>query len=328
MSANNSRFKLKRKHGINIIAVILLCAIVSITAIFVIRALWGGNTYTPDGVVDVELHFFDTTTNVPIVELRRVSGNNNLQFLNATLSEWIGGSVNLANTHYLPENATISAVILLPSNNVRITASEELNELSPLQLNQCFTLLVWSITSLEFVNDVEINIGDVQFVIFDAENTPISLLNRGNMHLRPVTTPYEDIEVIAYFSDAMGMHLEAETRRIRRNPNRPIERYIIDILLEGPEQENLMRTIPQGVTLLNVETNADTGIAIVNFCLEFRADSPLAEAFMVFAIVNSLTELDHVNKVQFLIENNLITEENGFHSSLTSPIERDESLIR
>jgi germination protein M len=123
----------------------------------------------------------------------------------------------------------------------------------------------------------------------------------------------------------MWIHLVPEERVIERNNNRILEWCIVSELLEGSAYNN-NRTIPADVSILSVHTTDNT--SYVNFSAAFRSEGgSLAEMFMIYSIVNSLTELEHVDKVQFLVNNNLITDDMGFNLNLGSPVKRDASWI-
>ena len=51
-----------------------------------------------------------------------------------------------------------------------------------------------------------------------------------------------------------------------------------------------------------------------------------SQKFALYSIVNSLTELDNINKVQFLIESEK-TNQPAWIFDLSKPIERNEEII-
>lgn len=83
---------------------------------------------------------------------------------------------------------------------------------------------------------------------------------------------------------------------------------------------------PANAKLLSVETK--DSVCFVNFSKEFlnkRADGESEEIITVYAIVNSLTELDDITKVQFLIEGQKV--ENYGDMIFSQPFERNENII-
>ena len=77
---------------------------------------------------------------------------------------------------------------------------------------------------------------------------------------------------------------------------------------------------------MSVETKE--GVCFVNLSKEFITKHPggtSAEIMTVYSIVNSLTELINVNKVQFLIDGEI--KELFNHIVINEPLERDVSYI-
>jgi len=316
MSTKRSRSRRKSKRGISgIIAVILLAVIIGFIAYFIFQSTRTQDD-PPPGTTQIELYFFNTATGEFVIEPRSIIGGNQVALLNAALNEWKLGSSNPLHTHFLPETANVS-IQHMPNGYVRVTFAQSLAyDLIPIERTLCHTSLVWSLTSLHFVESVQIYAGE----------TYVITRNRANSHLEDggIQQPYEEVVVVLYFGDDMGMMLSREEHTIERSLGTPIEEYVMNLLLAGPSNE-AHRTIPANVTFLSIYT--DNKISYVNFCAEFRASSSAAEQLMIFSIVNTLTELEHINQVQFLINNGRITDDMGFHHSLSTPVERDEMLM-
>ena len=79
-----------------------------------------------------------------------------------------------------------------------------------------------------------------------------------------------------------------------------LEEVIVKELMKGPKNDNLNTVIPSSVKLLGVEVS--DGTAFVNFSQEGLFGGSMQEDFTITQIVNSLLELDSVERVQFLID--------------------------
>ena len=109
--------------------------------------------------------------------------------------------------------------------------------------------------------------------------------------------------VSLYFLDNDG-NIEKEERMIDakellRNP------YIalMGMLLEGPNNERLNAVIPAGTKILDAKLNKKC--VIVNFSKEFVEGATgdiYQKSKMIYTIVNTLTELNEVQSVKFLID--------------------------
>lgn len=77
---------------------------------------------------------------------------------------------------------------------------------------------------------------------------------------------------------------------------------LINLLIEGPKNENHEKAIPEGTKLLEAKMEGD--ILILNFSEEFinnHIGSKLEEENTITSIVNTLTELTEVNYIKILI---------------------------
>ena len=104
-------------------------------------------------------------------------------------------------------------------------------------------------------------------------------------------------------------------------------RLIINKLIEGSDRENLIDVMPKGSKLNNVYIHGD--IAYVDFSKEFVENHPggsLGEYNTIYSIVNSITEIEGIEQVNFLIDGKKQTAYKG-HTQFDIPISRDESMI-
>lgn len=79
-----------------------------------------------------------------------------------------------------------------------------------------------------------------------------------------------------------------------------LEEAIVRELMSEPETEGAVTLIPPSVTLIDVRTEGD--MVYVNFEGEGLNGGSMEESFTISQIVDSLTELEGINKVQFLID--------------------------
>lgn len=129
-----------------------------------------------------------------------------------------------------------------------------------------------------------------------------------------------------YFADEQNRYLLAEERTGTVEQESKLPEYIVQALINGPCQESLQATIPEGTMLLSVSVN--DGICVVNLSSEFLYNRPPDEAgerMCLFSIVNSLTELESITSVEILIEGNNVR--NYCYLDLTQPLVRDEAMI-
>ena len=128
-----------------------------------------------------------------------------------------------------------------------------------------------------------------------------------------------------YFADD-DAHLTAERRKATLVDN-SIEKTVVAEIIKGPDGGNAYATVPKDTKVLSVETKE--GICFVNLSEDFinKFSGGTTEATMaIYSIVDSLTELPDIDKVQFLIDG--VKEESFGDYVFSEPFERDASLIK
>ena len=162
---------------------------------------------------------------------------------------------------------------------------------------------VYTFTSLDFVDYLLITVDGNE--LKTANGMPMGKLGRedvimnGDISAEP--TNYEILTL--YFENSEGSALSTEIREVQVNPNLPVERYIVEQVIAGPEDESLRSTVPYDTKIRDISTAdgvcyVDLSVEFVNKQLGLEKDALAA----VYSIVNSLCEIEDVTKVQFLIE--------------------------
>lgn len=165
------------------------------------------------------------------------------------------------------------------------------------------TAVVYTFTSLDFIDYVNITVDGKDIKM--TNSLVMGKLGRGDIvmdgDISAEPTNYEILTL--YFENSNGTGLGTEIREVQVNPNLPLERYVIEQLIKGPEDSILKRTIPSDTKIRDIST-AD-GICYVDLSSEFIAKqigSDNSSMAAVYSIVNSLGEIEGISKVQFLIE--------------------------
>ncbi|MCM1057456.1 MAG: GerMN domain-containing protein [Firmicutes bacterium] len=113
---------------------------------------------------------------------------------------------------------------------------------------------------------------------------------------------YEQVRVMLYFAGEDGTNLIAAYREKYYSTNVPLERFVVDELIAGPSGhvEGLYPTINPATRVISVMTK--DGICYVNMDESFlTVVNNVSTDVSVYSIVNSLVELNNINKVQILI---------------------------
>lgn len=154
--------------------------------------------------------------------------------------------------------------------------------------------------------------GEMSRVALDAQGRPAS----GEMKT-----------LTLYFGNSNADAVVAEKREVAVTKGGSLEKAIFQELMKGPKTKGLEPVIPKGTKLLSVETK--DGLCTLNLSKEFIDNSPggtAAESMTINSVVNSLTGLANVKKVQFLIEGK--KRETYTHVIFDQPFSRNEAIIQ
>ena len=163
----------------------------------------------------------------------------------------------------------------------------------------CRGALAKTLTQVPGIEYINIYSGDQP--LMDKGSMPVGMLAGGDFidSISDVNA-YEKTELTLYFTDAAGEKLYPEKREVMHNINTSVERVVLEELIGGPEQEGLAPTLDPGTKLLNVSVNEN--VCYLNFDTTFLTNSQEVNEYIpIYSIVNSLSELSSVNRVQITI---------------------------
>lgn len=124
---------------------------------------------------------------------------------------------------------------------------------------------------------------------------------------------YEKTELTLYFADVSGEKLEKETREVVHNVNSSLEKLVIEQLIAGPGKPGVNPTLPRDTKLLNVSVNEN--VCYINFDSSFLNNTlEVKEYIPIYSIVNSLSAMSSINKVQITING---SQEVSFRDSIS-----------
>ena len=153
---------------------------------------------------------------------------------------------------------------------------------------------------------------DISYVMITKEGKPIydnagSMIGwmNGEMFIdndgNEINT-YELAKVKLYFASQSGTKLIATYREKHYSTNTPLERFVVEELIAGPsgQVEGIYPSVNSSTKIINVLTK--DGICYVNLDDNFlTVENNVPTVVSIYALVNSLVELNNVNKVQILI---------------------------
>ena len=138
---------------------------------------------------------------------------------------------------------------------------------------------------------------------------------------------YEKVLLTLYFADASGKGLKKIQREEVYNSNISIEKLVVDKIINGPlsDENGAYPTLSPETKVLSVSVK--DGVCYVNFDSAFLTrDNGVNAEVTIYSLVNSLIELNNVNKVQISIDGD--TDVSYKESvSLKKPLERKFELV-
>lgn len=114
---------------------------------------------------------------------------------------------------------------------------------------------------------------------------------------------YRETVVNLYFlnknsKEIMGETIAIDAKTLANNPYKKL----VELLLEGPKNENLEKIIPEGTIIY--DAGIEAGCVVLNFSrelLNFGEDEKI-KTNIINSIYQTLAELTEVNSIRFLIE--------------------------
>lgn len=110
------------------------------------------------------------------------------------------------------------------------------------------------------------------------------------------------VSLYFYNNDTKSLASEGRLIDVKELLENPYKR-LMELLIEGPQNTNLSKTIPDGTKVNKAEIKGD--ILYLDLSKEFienHAGGEEAESATIYSIVNSMTNLTEVNAVKILID--------------------------
>ena len=162
----------------------------------------------------------------------------------------------------------------------------------------------------------------------DSSDVPYGAMSSGDFvdSGRNDSLANERTELVLYFADEAGESLVPEKRTVVYSANVAIEKIVVEQLIQGPVGEGCRATLSPDRTINSISVKE--GICYVDLT-EPMLDTTGAvkEEVSVYSIVNSLTEISTINRVQISIDGETARSFRG-SLMLDRMFERNLDIIR
>ncbi len=163
----------------------------------------------------------------------------------------------------------------------------------------CRAALTKTMTQIEGIDYVSIYVADQP--LLDSYGNPVGVMADTDF-IEGISdiNSYEKSQLQLFFADETGERLVEESREVVHSINTSLERLIVEELIKGPQAEGHYPTLPGDTKMLNVSLNEN--ICYINFDSAFLNNTlEVKEYIPIYSIVNSLSEISTVSKVQITV---------------------------
>lgn len=224
----------------------------------------------------------------------------------------------------------------MEAENICVKSSNVANGVAYVYFNDAYNQMdnVYEVMFRAAVVKTLSQLDEVNYVYFYVNNKPLTYENGQVVGMMAendfIADSDSDLKNLAwttltlYFAGSNGDALVETQLDVAYERTVSLEKIIVEQLIQGPENDSHVAVMPSQVKVLSINVRND--VCYVNFDESFikeRAGVPFE--LTLYAVVNSLCELSHINKVQFQINGDSHIEVNGF--SFDKYYERNLDLL-
>lgn len=278
-------------------------AVAFVAAVIAAAAIVGGVAIFRNSsalTYECSLYFLNSSGTSLSPETRTLRYHNPDELPQKVIKALIAGPVNSSNSKIVDKHTDLLSLTNDGSGNYTADFSKDFLSDGDTTATSIYAV-VKSLCALNDIASVQVTINGEMYQT--AEGNSIGALTAEDINLATDTYSSETREVMLYFANAEGTKLSAEIRKVRVTDQQPLVQYVIEELIKGPEYEGHSSVLSGDTNLISV--NVSNNVGFVNFGKTFvdkNTSSPEKDQLAIFAVVNSMTELDGVDRVQFLVD--------------------------
>ncbi|MDE7218943.1 MAG: GerMN domain-containing protein [Oscillospiraceae bacterium] len=223
-------------------------------------------------------------------------GADDQEIARAVVERLLAGPSGGELTSPLPEGTELLS-LELQDRTAHVDLSDELRELSGVALTLADYCLTLSLTALESVRAVRITVHGRA-----VGHQPKQVFYERDVLLSDMDDVLQTVEVGLYFLDANGA-LAEERRTLSLYEGQTLAETLVAALLEGPEDRELRRAIPEGfaVNYVRVENGICT-VSLPAAALESLPEDEESQRMILWSLAESLYSIDAVEEIRLLAD--------------------------
>ena len=274
---------------------------------------------------EVDLYFLNADGTGIVSEQRTVRYRDDMEIVKNTLERLKKGPSNPKRGPVIAKETKIQQITFVEYDGVIVDLSNDfLTGDSAKDVLDTYAI-VKTLCSTGRVASVEVTVGGN--LIQDRDGNSFEFISASDINLETEEYSSEMKDVVLYFADKAGTSLVKEERNIKITDLRPVEEYIIKELIKGPDNNSLDSLLSKKTTLISVDI--ENNVCYLNFKSDFikaNSGSEEHERLVVYSIVNSLTEISNITRVQFYMDGKRV---NKFGSmDIKNFISRNSDIIQ
>ncbi len=290
-------------------------------------AIIGGIVTTVDrrsDKTDVDFYFINSAGTGIVSTRKSVRYTDDNDLVNNTIEKLRRGPSNRKLGEVMPRDTQIKRVVLMESGRLTVEFSQEflLEDASKNVLNTY--AVVKTLCSTPCVSEVKVLVEGKP--IRDRDGNRLDYISASDINIETEEYHSEVRKVALYFANDTKTQLVREMRSIKITDQQPIEQYIINELIEGTDKKNSKSLLSDDTVLVSVDV--EDNICYLNFKSNFLTENSGVEThekLVVYSIVNSLTELQTIGRVQFYMDGKRVEKFGSI--SIDDYLSRDTTII-
>ena len=275
--------------------------------------------------MDVDLYFLNEDSTGIEAERREIKCKDQLDAINKIIEEMFKGPKTAKKNKIISSDTKAQNVTYDGEGDVIVDFSEEYLTGDPSRNTLETYAVTKSLCSSGIVSRVKVTVNGEEIV--NQDGSVMDYIEASDINIETEEFSSELRDVVLYFADSTGTGLVREERTIKIIDQQPIEQYIINELINGPDSSDLRRLLSDETSL--VSATVQDNICYLNFMSDFikeNAGDEMHERLVIASIVNSLTELNTISRVQFYMDGKRV--DNFGSVNIKGYISRDTSIIR
>lgn len=297
------------KKKLKIFLILLVCVILAAFAAFLINRNTDKENININQGIDI--YYLENDVKELSSEKYNIVGKSKEEIIENALKTMKSKAKNEKLVSAIPNSVKLEGVTV-DNDTALINFSSEYDDMTKSEEMYCRSAVIKTVTGIYFVDKAEIFVDGKPLLKTNGE--PLGAMSGDDIIIGDTieAEPITSVKVITlYFAKSDYTGLNHEERRIEINRNQPIEKYVVEELIKGPQIKGNVSTIPSETKVRSIMTQ--DGICYVDLSSDFVTKPSISgtELLTIYSIVDSLTALDDVRKVQFLIEGEKQEKLNG-----------------